>query len=32
MIQIDETHALEPLDKGKTWSGGEAPETYPSGV
>lgn len=32
MIHIDETHALEPLDKGAGWHSGEAPETYPSGV
>ena len=32
MIHIDETHALEPLDKGPGWSSREAPETYPSGV
>jgi erythromycin esterase-like protein len=32
MIHIDQTHALEPLDKGRVWHTGEAPETYPSGV
>lgn len=32
MIHIDETSALEPLDKGPVWHTGEAPETYPSGV
>ncbi|CAM3325545.1 erythromycin esterase family protein [Polaromonas hydrogenivorans] len=32
MIHIDETHALEPLDKGEVWSAGEAPETFPSGM
>jgi len=32
MIHIDETSALEPLDKGPLWSAGEAPETYPSGM
>lgn len=32
MIHIDETHALEPLDKGPVWSTGEAPETFPSGM
>lgn len=32
MIHIDETSALEPLDKGPVWHTGEAPETYPSGM
>jgi erythromycin esterase-like protein/predicted phosphoribosyltransferase len=32
MIHIDETSALEPLDKGPVWSAGEAPETFPSGI
>jgi erythromycin esterase-like protein len=32
MIHIEETHALEPLDKGPVWISSEAPETYPSGV
>ncbi|MEP6588824.1 MAG: erythromycin esterase family protein [Polaromonas sp.] len=32
MIHLDETHALEPLDKGPVWSTGEAPETFPSGM
>ena len=32
MIHIDQTHALEPLDRGPVWHTGEAPETYPSGV
>jgi erythromycin esterase-like protein len=32
MIHFDETHALEPLDRGPVWKGREAPETYPSGV
>jgi erythromycin esterase-like protein len=32
VIHIDETKALEPLDKGPVWAGREAPETYPSGV
>jgi erythromycin esterase-like protein len=31
MIHIDETNALEPLDRDEA-SGTEAPETYPSGV
>lgn len=32
MIHIDETSALEPLDKEAVWSAGEAPETFPSGI
>jgi erythromycin esterase-like protein len=32
MIHIDETSALEPLDKGAVWKSAEPPETYPSGV
>lgn len=32
LIHIDETTALEPLDKGKVWATEEPPETYPSGV
>jgi erythromycin esterase-like protein len=32
LIHLDETHALEPLDKGPVWSAGEAPETYPTGM
>ncbi|NDP62330.1 erythromycin esterase family protein [Polaromonas sp.] len=32
MIHIDETSALEPLDKGPVWSTSEAPETFPSGI
>jgi erythromycin esterase-like protein len=32
MIHIDETRALEPLDPDQAWHGGEAPETYPSGM
>jgi erythromycin esterase-like protein len=32
LLHFDETHALEPLDKGPIWVSGEAPETYPSGV
>jgi len=32
MIHIDETRALEPLDKGQVWHTGEAPETYPSAL
>jgi erythromycin esterase-like protein len=32
LVHWDETHALEPIDKGLAWQGGEAPETYPSGI
>ena len=32
LIHIDETRALEPLDKGRVWVSDEPPETYPSGV
>ena len=32
LIHIEETSALEPLDRGERWHSGEAPETYPSGI
>ena len=32
MIHIDETHALEPLDRGALWTTTEPPETFPSGI
>lgn len=32
MIHIDETSALERLDKGPVWDAGEMPETFPSGI
>ena len=32
MIHIDETHALEPLEKDAGWTAGEVPETFPSGL
>jgi erythromycin esterase-like protein len=35
LVHWDESHALEPLDKGLRWHEGEAgevPETYPSGI
>jgi erythromycin esterase-like protein len=32
VIHIDETHALEPLDRGALWHRGEVPETFPSGM
>ncbi|HEX9988280.1 MAG TPA: erythromycin esterase family protein [Chloroflexia bacterium] len=31
MIHIDETRALEPLDRNSTWERGEVPETFPTG-
>lgn len=32
MIHIDQTRALEPLEAGSVWHGGEAPETFPTGM
>ena len=32
MIHIDETRAVEPLERIPTWHTGDVPETYPSGV
>jgi erythromycin esterase-like protein/predicted phosphoribosyltransferase len=32
VIHIDETHALEPLERTSQWETGELPETYPYGV
>ena len=32
LIHLDETHALEPLERNATWDRGEPPETYPSGL
>ncbi|HEY0140770.1 MAG TPA: erythromycin esterase family protein [Thermoanaerobaculia bacterium] len=32
MIHIDETRAVEPLERGGTWHSVEPPETYPSGI
>jgi erythromycin esterase-like protein len=32
VIHIDETHALEPIDRGVELMPEEAPETYPSGI
>jgi erythromycin esterase-like protein len=32
VIHIDETRALEPLERTSLWDVGELPETYPSGV
>jgi erythromycin esterase-like protein len=31
-IHLDETHALQPLDRSAGWIAEEAPETYPTGV
>jgi erythromycin esterase-like protein len=31
MIHIDETRALEPLDRNAAWEQGEVPETFPTG-
>jgi erythromycin esterase-like protein/predicted phosphoribosyltransferase len=32
VIHIDETQALEPLERSSGWEAGELPETYPHGV
>jgi erythromycin esterase-like protein len=32
IIHLDETRALQPLERTSAWDGGELPETYPSGV
>lgn len=32
VIHIDETRAVEPLERSSTWDLGEAPETFPSGI
>jgi erythromycin esterase-like protein/predicted phosphoribosyltransferase len=32
VIHVDETHALEPLERTSEWEAGELPETYPFGV
>jgi erythromycin esterase-like protein/predicted phosphoribosyltransferase len=32
VIHIDETHAVEPLERTSEWEAGELPETYPWGV
>jgi erythromycin esterase-like protein len=32
VIHIDETRAVEPLERTARWERGEAPETYPFGV
>ncbi|MEV4326851.1 erythromycin esterase family protein, partial [Microbispora rosea] len=32
VVHIDETRALEPLERTARWERGEAPETYPVAV
>lgn len=32
LIHLDETRAVEPLDRGPQWDPHEPPETYPSGI
>lgn len=32
VIHIDETRAVEPLDRSAIWDKGEAPETFPTGI
>jgi erythromycin esterase-like protein len=32
VIHVDETHALEPLDRSSLWTAGEVPETFPTGI
>src|SRR5205085_6719677 len=32
VIHIDETRAVEPLERTSRWDAGELPETWPSGV
>lgn len=32
IILIDETRALEPLERSTRWESGEPPETYPTGL
>jgi erythromycin esterase-like protein len=32
VIHLDETRALEPLERHEVWDAGEPPETYPTGV
>ena len=32
VIHLDETRALEPLERTARWETGELPETYPVGV
>jgi erythromycin esterase-like protein len=30
ILHLDETRAVEPLERAAVWEGGEVPETYPS--
>jgi erythromycin esterase-like protein len=32
LLHLDQTSALEPLEPGERWHGGEPPEAYPSGL
>lgn len=32
VLHFDETRAVEPLERTAEWTGGEAPETYPTGM
>jgi hypothetical protein len=32
IIHLDETRALEPLERTSEWDRGELPESYPSGL
>jgi hypothetical protein len=32
LIHLDETRALEPLERNSEWVRGELPETYPEGL
>jgi erythromycin esterase-like protein len=32
LVHLDRTHAVQPLDPGESWQGGEVPETYPSAL
>jgi erythromycin esterase-like protein len=32
VIHFDETRAVEPLERTKSWHKGDAPETYPTGL
>jgi hypothetical protein len=32
VIHLDETHAVEPLERTSSWDEGELPETYPWAV
>jgi erythromycin esterase-like protein len=32
LVHLDQTHALEPLERTPGWQGGEVPETYPTAL